>query len=110
MMFVFGGAFIRGTNSPTRHSPEFILDEELVLIAPNYRMGVLGYLSTGDEISPGNYGLKDLVLALEWNRDNIRYFGGDPDRVTLVGQSSGGVSTQILTLSDLTKGMIVYLK
>lgn len=106
IIFVYGGAFQKGTNSPSRWSPRFFLDKDVVYVAPNYRTGVLGYLSTGDEIAPGNYALKDLVLALEWNRDNIRYFGGDPNRVTIMGGSSGAVAVHLLTFSDLTKGKI----
>lgn len=104
MVFIFGGVFKAGSNGGWRWSPEFILDKDVILVVPNYRSGALGYLTTGDEVSPGNYGMKDLVQALKWNRDNIQYFGGDPDRVTIFGGSSGAITVHLLTLSNLTNG------
>ncbi|XP_046738954.1 esterase E4-like [Diprion similis] len=105
MLFAYGGGYKTGTNNPKRWGPQFILDKDVVLVVPSYRMGPLGYLSTGDEVSPGNYGLKDLVRALEWTRDNIRYFGGDPNRVTVHGGSSGAGCVHLLTMSNLTNGL-----
>lgn len=58
----------------------------------NYRLGVLGFLSTEDSNAPGNYGMKDVIKALEWVRYNIRNFGGDPDNVTIFGESAGGAA------------------
>lgn len=63
-----------------------------------------GFLSTGDNVIPGNYGLKDQVAALRWVHDNIRAFGGDPGKVTIFGESAGGVSVHMLMLSPLSKG------
>lgn len=54
------------------------------------RLGALGFLSTGDDVIPGNNGLKDQALLIRWVHENIRNFGGDPDRVTISGQSAGG--------------------
>lgn len=71
----------------------------------NYRLGALGFLSTGDEVLPGNNGLKDQTLALKWVKNNIRHFGGDPQRVTIFGQSSGGVSVGLHVVSPLSKGL-----
>ncbi|XP_046609673.1 esterase E4-like [Neodiprion virginianus] len=105
MLFAYGGGHKTGTNNPKRWGPQFILDKDVVLLVPNYRMGPLGYLSTGDEVSPGNYGLKDLVRALEWTRDNVRYFGGDPNQVTVHGGSSGAACVHLLTMSNSTNGL-----
>lgn len=107
MVYLFGGKFEVGNNND--YAPNFLLDKDVVYVAPNFRLGLLGYLTTGDEVSPGNYGLKDIVLALQWIQDNIRYFGGDPDRVTLFGQSAGAMSISLLALSDLTKGETCWL-
>ena len=68
---------------------------EVIIVSFNYRLGVLGFLSTQDEdnISPGNYGLWDGHLALRWTQDNIRHFGGNPNMVTIFGQSAGAALT-----------------
>lgn len=57
------------------------------------------------EIAPGNQGIKDQLLALKWIRENIKEFGGDPNNVTLFGESAGAVSIQVLALSPLSKGI-----
>lgn len=66
---------------------------------------VLGFLSTGDEASPGNFGLKDQVLALKWIRRNIKAFGGNPNSITLMGASAGGVSVHMHMMSPLSEGL-----
>ncbi|XP_046739905.1 esterase E4-like [Diprion similis] len=105
MVFIFGGRFEVGNINSTRCDPRFILDRDVVLVLPSYRLGVLGFLSTGDEVLPGNHGLKDVVQALKWIQENVQYFGGDPNQVTLVGSSSGSIMVHLLTLSDLTDGL-----
>lgn len=65
-----------------------------------------GFLSTGDASSPGNYGLLDQVLALEWIRDNIGPFGGDASRVTISGQSAGGASSIFHMVSPKSRGLV----
>ena len=64
-----------------------------------------GFFSTGDENAPGNYGLMDQILALKWVKDNIGHFGGDPKRVTIFGQSSGGASVGFHLLSPYSEGL-----
>ena len=64
-----------------------------------------GFLNLEDSVAPGNQGLKDQVLALQWVRKNIVNFGGDPDNVTIFGESAGGASVHYLTLSPLAKGL-----
>jgi carboxylesterase type B len=67
-----------------------------------------GFLSTGDAVAPGNFGLKDQVTALRWVRDNIEMFGGNPDSVTLFGESAGGSSVHYHMLSPLSRGKCTY--
>ncbi|XP_046610855.1 esterase E4-like [Neodiprion virginianus] len=105
MVYIYGGQFKFGTSTPERWSPRFLLDKDVVLLIPNYRFGILGFLTTGNEVSPGNNNLKDMVQALKWTQENIKYFGGDPDQVTIFGGSSGAISVHFLTLSPLTKGL-----
>lgn len=67
-------------------------------------MGALGFLSAGSD-APGNAGLKDQVLALKWVKENIRNFGGDPDNITIFGQSAGAASVHFMMLSPMAQGL-----
>jgi carboxylesterase type B len=78
---------------------------EVILVTFNYRLGPLGFLNTNSREAPGNVGLKDQILALKWVRDNIQAFGGDPNEVTIAGQSAGAASVHYLMLSPLGKGL-----
>ncbi|GAB6028032.1 Carboxylesterase 5A, variant 2 [Chamberlinius hualienensis] len=81
------------------------MDYPVVLVTFNYRLGILGFLNTEDENSPGNYGLMDQVMALKWVQENIRHFNGDPNNVTIFGISAGGASVIYHVLSPLSKGL-----
>ncbi|XP_046753938.1 esterase E4-like [Diprion similis] len=105
MVSIHGGGFAYGSGDFDGNGPAYLLDVDVVLVTMNYRLGVLGFLSTGDEVAPGNWGLKDQVLSLEWVRDNIAFFGGDPNQVTIMGNSAGAVSVHMLALSDLARGL-----
>ncbi|RZC41080.1 COesterase domain containing protein, partial [Asbolus verrucosus] len=85
--------------------PEFLMDREVILVTFNYRLGVFGFLSTEDDVVPGNNGLKDQVLALKWVQDNIASFGGNPGSVTLTGLSAGASSVHLHYLSVMSKGL-----
>ncbi|KAK3877476.1 hypothetical protein Pcinc_017803 [Petrolisthes cinctipes] len=69
-----------------------------------YRLGTLGFLSTEDEVLPGNLGLKDQTLALQWVQENIREFGGDPSKVTIFGQSAGAGAVHFQLLAPSAAG------
>ncbi|CAH2095915.1 unnamed protein product [Euphydryas editha] len=101
-VFIHGGAFMYGAGS--HYDPSHFMDTDMVVVTFNYRLGPLGFLSTGDEVIPGNAGLKDQAFALKWVRDNIMMFGGNPDSVTLSGCSAGGASVHYQYLSPLSKG------
>ncbi|XP_049860485.1 juvenile hormone esterase-like isoform X4 [Schistocerca gregaria] len=103
MVWIHGGGFVEG--AATWYEPDFLLDHEIVLVTTNYRVGPLGFLNTGDENAPGNYGLKDQVAALKWVKDNVEAFGGDPNSVTIFGESAGGASVHYLMLSPLARGL-----
>jgi bile salt-stimulated lipase len=104
MVWIHGGGFVEGSGISSQYSPDYILNQDVVLVSLNYRLGALGFLSTGDEVASGNWALKDQVLALQWVQDNIRYFGGDPDQVTLFGESAGSACVHLLSLSNATIG------
>ena len=66
-----------------------IVDEDVVLVAMNYRLHALGFLSFGNNLVSGNMGLRDQQLAIQWVKANIQHFGGDPNRITIFGESAG---------------------
>lgn len=92
MVWIHGGSFTGGNGDTSFYGPDHLISEDVVIVTINYRVGVLGFLSTGDRHAPGNYGLKDMQLALRWVQNNILNFGGDPDNVTVFGESAGGVA------------------
>ncbi|XP_049825070.1 juvenile hormone esterase-like [Aethina tumida] len=102
MVWIYGGAFINGAGT---NDPAYILDKDVVFVSFNYRLGIFGFVSTGDLVAPGNAGLKDQVLALKWVQSNIAKFGGNPRNVTIWGESAGSASVSYLTQSNLTKGL-----
>jgi carboxylesterase type B len=104
IFYIHGGAFMFGGSS--YYLPEHIMDYgKLILVTINYRLGVLGFLSTEDEVLPGNLGMKDQVQALKWVQRNIKAFKGDAEKVTLVGYSAGAASVQMHYMSPLSQGL-----
>ncbi|XP_035694709.1 uncharacterized protein LOC118428684 [Branchiostoma floridae] len=104
LLWIHGGALMIGMGSPPGWEA-LAAHQDVVVVSFNYRLGVLGFLSTGDENMPGNYGFLDQVRAMEWVKENIRNFGGDPERVTIFGESAGGISVSYQLLSPLSKGL-----
>ncbi|XP_071052670.1 juvenile hormone esterase-like isoform X2 [Onthophagus taurus] len=105
MVWFHGGGYHCGGGNITWYNPTYLLDYNVILVIPNYRLGALGFLSTFDEECPGNNGLKDQTLALKWIQENIHKFGGDPRKVTLFGESAGGASVHFHMLSPSSKGL-----
>ncbi|CAL8102386.1 unnamed protein product [Orchesella dallaii] len=103
MVWIHGGGFFFGAGSI--FGPAYLLNHDIILVTINYRLGPFGFLSTGDDASPGNQGLKDQVLALKWVQENIHAFGGDPNSVTIFGESAGAVSIQHHIVSPVSKGL-----
>ena len=91
MILIHGGGFVVGTSTVY---PGHITSAygNVIVVSINYRLGLFGFLSTGDSNLPGNYGLWDQHMAIRWVHENIAAFGGDPDNVTLFGGSAGGAS------------------
>ena len=82
------------------------MTKDVVVVTCGYRLGYLGMFSTGDSVCPGNNVLWDMTLALQWVNDNISFFNGDPNNVTVMGHSSGGTSADLLSLSPHSRGII----
>jgi carboxylesterase 2 len=111
LVWIYGGRFVFGTGADPLYDGSALAEAGLVVVTFNYRTGVFGFLAT-PELSEesghgasGNYGLLDQIAALRWVRDNIAAFGGDPDRVTIAGQSAGGACVQDLVYSPLARGL-----
>lgn len=92
MFWVHGGAFVSGSGDSWAYGPDHLVNSDVVVVTINYRLGSLGYLATGDSAAQGNWGMKDMVEALRWVRSNIARFGGNPNSVTIFGESAGSVS------------------
>ncbi|VBB32262.1 unnamed protein product [Acanthocheilonema viteae] len=107
IVYIHGGEFQSGSGSD--FSQEAILinfvSRKIVFITINYRLGPLGFISTGDGVIPGNNGLWDQILALKWVKLNARAFGGDPENVLLMGHGSGAASVSLLALSPRAEGL-----
>lgn len=105
MFWIHGGAFTGGSaNDHTFDGSNIVSRGDVILVAINYRLGKLGFLALDDGETNGNYGLADITLALDWVRANIQNFGGDPDRITVFGQSAGAGATRALIASPEAKG------
>nr|QEE13681.1 carboxylesterase [Mythimna separata] len=105
MVFIHGGGFREGSGSALLYGPDYLVSQGVVLVTMNYRLNVHGFLCLGIKEAPGNAGMKDQVAALRWVQRNIRAFGGDPDNVTLFGESAGGASVSYHLLSPMSKGL-----
>jgi carboxylesterase type B len=106
MFWIHGGAFTSGMGSDSTFDGGNLASRgDVVVVAINYRLGTLGFLALEDGETNGNYGLADQITALEWVRRNIRDFGGDPDRITIFGQSAGAGSVRALLASPKARGM-----
>ncbi|XP_058431874.1 liver carboxylesterase 1 isoform X3 [Marmota monax] len=104
MVWIHGGGLVVGGASTYDGLPLSAL-ENVVVVTIQYRLGIWGFFSTGDEHGPGNWGHLDQVAALRWVQDNIANFGGNPGSVTIFGESAGGQSVSVLVLSPLAKNL-----
>ncbi|QEH96845.1 carboxylesterase/lipase family protein [Gluconobacter thailandicus] len=111
MVWIYGGAFIMGTTEDPLYDGARLAAEDVVVVSINYRVGILGSFAHPDlaRESPhgvsGNYGLMDQIAALRWVRDNIAEFGGDPDQVTIFGQSAGAFSVGYHLVMPQSRGL-----
>lgn len=111
LVWIYGGGFISGGTACPIYDGEAIAKKDVIFVSVNYRVGVFGFLAhpelskeSGGKGS-GNYGLLDQIAALQWVKENIASFGGDPDNVTIAGQSAGSMGVNCLVVSPLAKGL-----
>jgi para-nitrobenzyl esterase len=111
LVWIYGGGFNAGATSEKVYSGENLAKKGVVLVSIAYRVGQLGFLAHSElsAESPnhvsGNYGLLDMIAGLQWVQKNITAFGGDPDKVTIFGESAGGIAVSMLCASPLAKGL-----
>ena len=110
LVWIYGGAFIGGGTSFSIYGGDAFARQDIVFVSFNYRLGRLGFFAhpalTAEAAGPlGNYAYLDQIAALEWVKRNIAAFGGDPARVTVMGESAGGISVLDLLVSPLAKGL-----
>lgn len=105
IVFIHPGGFYIGSGNAEYYGPAYLLEQSVVLVTFNYRLGFLGFASTGDIRAPGNAGLKDQALVLRWVHQNIAQFGGNADRVTIVGASAGALSVALHLVSPISVGL-----
>jgi carboxylesterase type B len=97
MFWIHGGAFTGGTGAdPTFDGGPMASRGDVVLVTTNYRLSTLGFLAFDDGKTNGNYGIADIIAALDWVNEHISAFGGDPDRITIFGQSAGAAAVRAL--------------
>lgn len=105
MIWIHGGAYNSGNSNRQLYGPKFIVQHNVLLVTFNYRLNIYGFLSLNTTDVPGNAGLRDQLAALKWIRQNIVAFGGDPNNITLFGESAGASSVEFHMLSGLSDGL-----
>lgn len=111
MVWIYGGGFVAGSTSEPRQDAGNLCKKGVLVVSMNYRLGIFGFFSHPDlakesgHDASGNYGLMDQLAALKWVKNNIAFFGGDPDNVTIFGESAGSSSVSALMASPFAKGL-----
>src|SRR6187431_450255 len=111
MVWIYGGGFVGGSTAGALTTGERLASKGVIVVSVAYRVGPLGYLvhpglsaESKDRVS-GNYGVLDMIAGLQWVKKNIAAFGGDPGKVTIFGESAGGIAVSMLCASPLAKGL-----
>jgi para-nitrobenzyl esterase len=112
LVYIHGGGFASGSGTLVLGADQFVREEDIVVVGINHRLNVFGYLYLGafdkKYAESGMAGMLDLVLALEWVKDNIAAFGGDPYKVTIMGESGGGMKVSALLAMEKAKNLFKY--
>lgn len=111
MVYIYGGGFAGGYTSDPYTNGEYLAKKGVILVGIAYRVGQLGFLAHPElsaetpQKTSGNYGLLDMIAGLKWVQENIKQFGGNPNKVTIFGESAGGIAVSMLCASPLAKGL-----
>ncbi|GBM20686.1 Acetylcholinesterase-1 [Araneus ventricosus] len=106
LFWIYGGGFTFGSNRMDLYDASALaIHGNVIVVTINYRLGLFGFLTSNTKDAPGNVGMYDIVMALQWVNDNIESFGGDKKRITLFGESAGSIALSLLCTSPLTKGL-----
>ncbi|XP_014217874.1 venom carboxylesterase-6-like, partial [Copidosoma floridanum] len=105
IVWIHGGAFTTGNGKSTFYGPDFLIETNVIVVSIQYRLGPFGFLNINHPQATGNCGLKDQNEGLKWVQQNIENFGGDRKKVTILGQSAGGVSVDLQVLSSMSTGL-----
>jgi len=112
LVYFYGGGFVAGDGSESRYDGESMAQKGIVALTVNYRLGVFGLMAhpeltqESQHHASGNYGLMDQAAAIQWVKNNIAAFGGDPNKITIAGESAGSISVSAQMASPLAKGLI----
>jgi len=110
-LWFYGGGFAAGSAAEPRYDGEYLARQGIVVVEPNYRLGIFGFFAHAEltresgRNASGNYGLLDQLAALHWVKENVAAFGGDPNNITIGGESAGSLSVSALMASPLAKGL-----
>lgn len=105
MFWIHGGAFTGGTGADSTFDGGPMASRgDVVLVTTNYRLSTIGFLAMNDGRANGNYGIADIIAALDWVNEHISAFGGDPDRITIFGQSAGAAAVRALLQAPQAMG------
>ncbi|KAJ8923392.1 hypothetical protein NQ315_001950 [Exocentrus adspersus] len=105
LIWIHGGSFLTGAGILQDYNPEWFIDHKVIVVTINYRLGALGFLTTEDGVIPGNLGLRDQHFAIQWVKNHIKLFGGDPEKITISGESAGATSVGFQLISKRNKGL-----
>ena len=103
MLWIHGGGFEIG--SAEEYDPTPLVQEDVIVVTINYRLGGLGFLTFGNDIVSGNMGIRDQIAAMQWTKNLIHHFGGDPTKITIFGESAGAISVNALQMSPKAVGL-----